>query len=61
MPRCGMEQQGEAQFGHAGNLDPILEERAGRKLELVGAMIDSYFGEIGRGIAASSADQGVLV
>lgn len=34
------------------NLDPILEERAGFKLELVGPMIDSYFGEIGRGIAA---------
>ena len=34
------------------NLDPILEERAGFKLELIGPMIDSYFGEIGRGIAA---------
>lgn len=34
------------------NLDPILEERAGFNLELVGPMIDSYFGEIGRGIAA---------
>ena len=33
------------------NLDAILEERAGFKLELVGPMIDSYLGEIGKGMA----------
>ena len=32
------------------DLDPIFEERASYKLELVGPLIDSFFREIGRGM-----------
>ena len=31
-----------------GNMDPILEELTGNKLELVGPMLDSYLQEIGQ-------------
>ena len=34
------------------NLDPILEERASYKLEIVGPLIDSYLTEIGRAMFA---------
>ena len=34
------------------NLDVILEERTGYKLELVGPVVDSYLGEINKGMTA---------